>query len=1259
MTHRVPAVHTPTSSPATATRLARTLATWCVSIITIIVVVALGAEVSGAQGIAAADESRAVSDIHDKQQARAFAVDMLGTNFTSSRAAAEAALRGGDAALEAYTHGGMLEARIQDLRQIVVTISAVSGPAVQAAAKKATDAGDEQSLATFIDSGWAQAQQVDDRDITWRASQAPAGSSLKRAADQALQTNTAEALSEFASTGQDVATAHDRRREVYALTRSTSPAVARGAKEAIRTGTDTAIESYLRYGQFVAAAQDAEKMSIEELVGSAVTEADKAKNAASLAAQNADQAKRATDAARLATERSKTEAHAADAAQVRAGNAAAQAGKLANQSALAADNAVAAAADARTALQHTADALSRAVSAASRARIAAQEASARASAAGMDASQARQARIAAENARNAAAAADKAARSFVHADAAWGYAQSAGSAASSAAGNADAAAVAASDAAAAADDGDAAAADARAGAARARAAAARARAASNEVDGLVVRIKSLVDRARQAAKDAAEHARRSAKAADDAAAEADKAITSARKAGVNAQDAYVAANKAVEAVTLAFEISKLARDAADQRLAQEAAYLKDQATHARAIQDARDAAARAHKDQQTRLENDLRQLSELAAHDDEHDIDLGKVKQLAVSAAQVATPAIAGSAKVALASGRDEDFQAFIDEYEESKFTDAHSRAEFLALNDPDPKVRDAADMASYDSGDNIQAFLNTDLPELRKPGLITRTWQLRTHSGAAVERAADAALQANTFEALDGFVHGGGYERALYQDQLQQAYELARTGTPEVKAAAQAAVAGDREGLAEFIGIEAARRAAADAQRATHDEYISGLLDKGYQAAQSASQHAADAQRSYFTARGDAHTATRYANEAAGWAGKAQQSATNAQEHARKAGQSLQFALQQQQRAHTAANQAEKDARAAANNADQAASYAAQAHESANQAAALAAQARSSADAAGHDASLASQAAQQAYNTAWEKQLHEQEQYRAAAAEGELKANKTSLLDTIKQQIGQESLDLLLDLVGVKDVLNCVKGEVSACLLAAVGALPIGKNVKFGRAIPALRKLIGKIDNIKDAIRNSRFSSTLDNVLYPSNCVGGRQAAWSATVTLQQTVWHPTTLPEGNLWRTVVNLCSLQLVNGRKPINSRYADGNWRDGDPSRMPKGWIYDDIPFNKRGFPVFDAHVAQLPPTATYNPHTMPVKGRAVVRISPTKSRDGDVAEADRILNINADYRRKHGFVWHHHEDKGIMQLIPQDLHRAVRHTGGWAIWGSKN
>ena len=315
----------------------------------------------------------------------------------------------------------------------------------------------------------------------------------------------------------------------------------------------------------------------------------------------------------------------------------------------------------------------------------------------------------------------------------------------------------------------------------------------------------------------------------------------------------------------------------------------------------------------------------------------------------------------------------------------------------------------------------------------------------------------------------------------------------------------------------------------------------------------------------------------------------------------------------------------------------------------------RSSADAAGHDADLASQAAQEAYNIAWEKQLHEQEQYRAAAAEGELKSNKTSLLDAIKQQVGQDALDLLLDLIGVKDVLDCFKGEVSACLWAAAGALPLGKIAKLGKAIPVIKKLIGKIDNIKDAVRNSRFGSKLDNVLHPASCVRGRPATWSGTATFQQAAWRPSTLSEGSVWRTVVNICSLQIVNGRKPINWRYAGGKWRDGDPARMPKDWKHGDIYFSDRGFPQFSHKVEPISGPMKYDPKRMPTPGKAEVIIKPQSNSKADMLAADKILGIDEEYRRANNLVWHHHEEYGRMQLIPADLHRAVRHTGGAAIW----
>ena len=1024
-------------------------------IMSVITAAAVGLSLSSAHALAQVDQRDLGAEIADEQQARNYAIEMVSTNFPASQAAAEEVLRGGQEELSAYAKSGMDEARTQDLRQIVVTISSLSEENVQNAAKQALDAGDIDSLSNFIDTGWQTAQTEDDRATAWKATQAPEGSVLKSAAEKALSTDTEEALSEFAATGADKARWDDKRREVYELSRSPLPSVAAGASEALMT--DTAIESYLRYGQFVDAAQDSEKMSITELVDTAIEESDKAQRAASFAATNADQARRATEASRQATQKAKDEALAADAAQVRAGNAAASAGKLANQSAQVADNAVAAAAEARQALAQTADALARAASAASRARIAAQEAASRASAAGYDASMASQARQAAEQARDAARAADKAAQSFVHADAAAGFARTASGAAASAANNADAAAAAASEAAAAAGAGDQAAAEARA-------AASRARAASNEVDGIVNQITELVQKARTAARQAADHANKSAQAAEDAAREAGNASAAAQRAGANAQSAQESAIKSIEAINLANDIAKLSQEAATQRQEQEAQYLKDQAVYARELEDAQDKVVHDNKEEKQRLQADLTELSSLAQVPEES-IDTAKVQQLTVSALQVGDSMVQGGAQVALQTGSHEDLLAFVKSFDSLKYQDNVTKAQFLWQADPNPEIRKAADEHIEDPPAELDTFLNETVHTMKVPELTRQAWQLRDAGGNTVKEKADAAISSGTYDDLADFVVEGGFEKARYEDQQRQAYELARTGGPELKASAEAAVLGDRAMLNEFVSVEAFRKSGDDAERTVYNDSIDALLQQGFSAAQKASESAAKAQQSYYAAYGDSVKARDYANQASQWAGKAAQSARIAQDHVRNAENSLRFALAQKERAHAAANQAEADARQAGANADAATSYALQAHQSASDAASSAATARQSANAAGYDAQRAGQAAQEAYDAAIQKQLAEEAELQEASMAGAGENAPTSVLDAIKETIGKEALNILLDFIGVTDVINCFKGEISGCLWTALSFIPGGAIVKFGKglkAASAIRKLLAKLPDVK-----------------------------------------------------------------------------------------------------------------------------------------------------------------------------------------------------
>ncbi|MDT9409231.1 HNH endonuclease [Corynebacterium rouxii] len=66
----------------------------------------------------------------------------------------------------------------------------------------------------------------------------------------------------------------------------------------------------------------------------------------------------------------------------------------------------------------------------------------------------------------------------------------------------------------------------------------------------------------------------------------------------------------------------------------------------------------------------------------------------------------------------------------------------------------------------------------------------------------------------------------------------------------------------------------------------------------------------------------------------------------------------------------------------------------------------------------------------------------------------------------------------------------------------------------------------------------------------------------------------------------------------------------------------------------------------------------VTIVPTGRSYKDIRAADAALGIDRKYRKKHGLVWHHHQDTGRMQLINKEVHNVVRHTGGYAVW-SKN
>lgn len=50
------------------------------------------------------------------------------------------------------------------------------------------------------------------------------------------------------------------------------------------------------------------------------------------------------------------------------------------------------------------------------------------------------------------------------------------------------------------------------------------------------------------------------------------------------------------------------------------------------------------------------------------------------------------------------------------------------------------------------------------------------------------------------------------------------------------------------------------------------------------------------------------------------------------------------------------------------------------------------------------------------------------------------------------------------------------------------------------------------------------------------------------------------------------------------------------------------------------------------------------------------QTNDILNpTGAEAGNIYGFSWHHHENMGKMQLVPEGIHKKVKHTGGHIIW----
>jgi hypothetical protein len=111
--------------------------------------------------------------------------------------------------------------------------------------------------------------------------------------------------------------------------------------------------------------------------------------------------------------------------------------------------------------------------------------------------------------------------------------------------------------------------------------------------------------------------------------------------------------------------------------------------------------------------------------------------------------------------------------------------------------------------------------------------------------------------------------------------------------------------------------------------------------------------------------------------------------------------------------------------------------------------------------------------------------------------------------------------------------------------------------------------------------------------------------------------------------------VAGRLPQNHAYAG---RAFPTDLLPAKFRSKGLRFTKEGYPDFAPHARQLP------------NGKNHVEIEYTGSRRADLAAANKKAKLGKTPER---WTWHHAEDMKTMYLVPDELHKAVKHSGGIA------
>lgn len=939
------------------------------SLVAGVVAVVLGVTLGG--GPAGATE------IPDPGAARPWAVSLVRSGTPSVARAAQAALLGSDADLQAFVESGYELAVAEDYRATAHALGSTDGPWMTLAAKKALG-GTQAELRNFVDGGYRSAWITDERLRVARAMES--GGPKVREAGQAALAGTPAQVSEFLDSGLDKARAFDDRLTASTMLtggiNNSGPVLDAAVQEAL-AGSRAELREFLASGQFVARARDEELASVTALTEQAQEAGQRTAAETALAVEASGRAASAAERARASAQEALAETQAAGGAASAASAAAGRAEDAASAAGAAASEAVTASGAAMRAAQAAADGARKAAAAASLTAQAAAAARSAAAAAREDKNKAGLATSAAQAARAAAEQATVLAQARLNRDIVLTQARTAAAAARSASSNADAAAAAADTASRQSGVSQSQAKKTRDAAAAAKVQAARAADAAQRSLEFAEAAAAASDEAFDFAQRAAEHAWQAAEAADEAVRHAEDASQAADTSATHAMAATEASELAVEAAEQAAEIEQLAREAAAMRLEQAIALGIAEAQEAQSTAEAvraaggelaaLDRSVRWDSEEDRRVADSTRELLDRAsAQDAARDVVLASGRQAALDLMTTGGEWTSAAAAEALA-GDEVALRWWLAEGRAiAAGQDNRARVWHLVDTLPDGKQKNAA-RAALDGDDAAVATF------LRTPSYSGKIRDQRLEIARILERDAGPYVIAAAQKALDGtssqadqFLRAD-YYTARAADQRIAVARVMETGGPEVQAAGQIALAGPASYASSFLATGQYEAAQRDHEQETHVLAVRALVHQAREYAQKALADAAEARRvaaiaakKVLEAQQAADQARAAAAQAATYAGQAAESAAAAKGAAERAAASAVSAK-------AAAQQAHESAQSAARSVVTASAAAKQAQADAGRAQIYKAEARADAVEAGKDAAAARAAgvaAQTAYLT-------------------------------------------------------------------------------------------------------------------------------------------------------------------------------------------------------------------------------------------------------------------------------------------------------